>query len=402
VILNKYNIYLFSLGILLNLYVLNLFATINGIKIFNTVVPIVLMVYLYYLKIKLNNEVKLFVMLLMLIALNQVSSLFFNSDISVVLSFNIRWMVILIILIPLYGLYKKNYKLFDNMIILAILITTISNFYFYFYFFDHMSRFRGTFGNPNEFSLLLTFMTYFILYYIYIYNIKFKKNLIKKFFLISLLLSVNLLILITLSRSGIIILLIFYIFYYFAIRKEMNLLYKFILIFMIVGGLTLIYNNFTLEFELLFDRFTNSEGSVSSDTRYEQISAGINAIENNPYSLILGIGTGSTSDPIWFGQYFLVNSIDSIMRVHNSLFSLLLENGLIILVVYITLHILIFRKIFMLSSKFKYSLIGYLFAAFLYSQAAYIVYFFPYWLGLIMLSQHADRIKVKIKEKNKL
>ena len=162
-------------------------------------------------------------------------------------------MAILIILIPLYGLYKKNYKLFDNMIILAILITTISNFYFYFYFFDHMSRFRGTFGNPNEFSLLLTFMTYFILYYIYIYNIKFKKNLIKKFFLISLLLSVNLLILITLSRSGIIILLIFYIFYYFAIRKEMNLLYKFILIFMIVGGLTLIYNNFTLEFELLFD-----------------------------------------------------------------------------------------------------------------------------------------------------
>jgi hypothetical protein len=155
-----------------------------------------------------------------------------------------------------------------------------------------------------------------------------------------------------------------------------------------------LYNTFSLEFQLLIDRFTNSEGGVSTHTRAEQVLAGLNVIEHNLSLLIFGVGTGATSDVNWFSQYILINSLNEVMRIHNTFMSLLVENGFAGLSVYILLHLTILKKIIKSKNQYQYSLIGYLIGAVLYSQFAYILYFFPYWLSLIMLSLHADRLKV--------
>ena len=388
-LVKKYNIFLLSFSILWILYSLNQFAIVSNIKVFMFFIPSVLLVYLYQ-NIKLTIESKILLTFLLFIFFNQFLNIFdSNSNITTVLSNNARLVSVFLLIIPFYHLYSKNYKLFDNFFIISILIVIVSNFYYYFSIYDHYERFRGTFGNPNEFALFLTFLIYFILYYFNIYDINFKK----KFFLMILLIAASLLILISLSRSGIIIMLMLYFFYYISIRKSMGFLSKLFLFFILVLVVLYLYQIFSQEFLLLMERFSNSEGSISTKTRLEQILAASNALNDNFLHILFGNGTGITSDANWFGRYYEINSLNEVMRIHNSFMSLLVEDGIVGLGLYILFHTIIFVKIINLNNSLKYLLLGYFLGAILYSQMAYIVYFFPYWLSMVILSLHAERLK---------
>lgn len=392
-LVKKYNMFLLSFSILWILYSLNQFAIVSGVKVFMLFIPSVLLVYLYQ-NIKLTIESKILLIFLLFIFFNQFLNIFdSNSNIITVLTNNVRLVSVLLLVIPFYYLYNKNYKLFDNLFIISILIVIVSNFYYYFTIYDHYERFRGTFGNPNEFALFLTFLIYFVLYYSNIYNINFKKKFFLKLFLMILLIAASLLILISLSRSGIIIMLILYLFYYISIRKSIGFLSKLFLFFILILVLTYLYQIFSQEFLLLIERFTDSEGSVSTKTRLEQILAASNALNDNLPHILFGNGTGITSDANWFGRYYETNSLNEVLRIHNSFMSLLVEDGIVGLGLYILFHLIIFIKIFNLNNSLKYLLLGYFLGAVLYSQMAYIVYFFPYWLSMVILSLHAERLK---------
>ena len=386
----KNNIYLLTFGGLWILYVLNEFAIIYNIKIFNILIPMVLSVYLYK-KLSINTEIRILLLFILSLFISQFLSTFNSQlDQAIIIPSTMRIIVILFLLIPFYTIYKMNSKLFDNIFIFSIFIILVSNFYYYFYLYTHMERFRGTFGNPNEFALLLSFSSYYLLYYMYIYPVKPKLKIL----LITMLGLSMILVLITLSRSGIIILLFLYLFYYLAIKKSLSFFKKIILLILVISVLYLIYITFSSEFLLLIDRFSGAEGKSSSNMRNIQNAAAIQTLHDNSIiQWLFGNGTSASSSLDWFSKYHTNFSSQVVHRIHNSLIALLVENGLIGLGLYLFLHLIIFFKLFKLKNQYKYLLLGYLLGAIMYSQMAYIVYFFPYWLSLIIISIHANQLK---------
>lgn len=381
----KHNLYLFTFGSLVILYMLNQFAEINNIKMAYFMVPVVLIVYLYK-KIKITKEIKILIFFIFILYVNLLHAVTYPFELNIVFKSTNNLLIILLMIIPFFSLYKTNYRLFDKLFLFSIIITIISNYYYYFNYYDHMERFRGTFGNPNEFALILVMMSYFILYLLHIE----KRSKYFIFISIILLFMLSSLVLITLSRSGIILLILLYLFYFYSIRKNLNIFMKLLIGIIFFSMILFVYYTFSEEINFLIDRFKNSTGSTNS--RFDQIEAAINLLKHYPSSIIFGTGLSATADIQWFSKFYIHHSIEEIVRIHNSLFSLLVETGFLGLVTYLYLHFVIFLKIIKQKNHIKYLLIGCLVSMFLYSQFAYIVYFFPYWLGLAILSNHSDRL----------
>lgn len=390
--LNKKNIYLLILGILIILYMLNTFLEIGGVKVFNFLIPFIFLYYLFNPIIKVNNELIILFLFLLFIFISIFCGEYNEIDSNILLHNAFRIGVIFFILFPLYYCYPYNYKLFDKLFLLSIVFTVLSNLTYYFLYYDHINRFRATFGNPNEFSLVLVFMIYFMFYYIKMYGLSFKRKFIRSVSIVLLILGLNLLVLITLSRSGIIILGVFYIFYIFSIRKSIKIYGKIcIFIFCTIILITLSYY-FSKQIGLLITRFTDSEGTVSSHMRLDQINAGINLLIKHPLQIILGSGIASTEDTEWFKNFYDISYQYFPHRIHNTIFSVLIENGVIGVILFIYYNLIVLIKIIKSKSNFKYAVLGIFIAIFLYSQAAYILYFFPYWLGMILISLQIDRL----------
>jgi O-antigen ligase len=370
--------------ILLFLYSFNKFSTLsNGFKIYYFLIPILYIVYIFKQKYNIPYAIKILLFFISIQFLSLVNTFIFHPDVVNIVSFSLfREMIIVALLIPVHSFYFYHRKFFDYLLLVIAGVVAISNLIYYFTFYDFSGRFQGIFGGANEFAYMMVLLIYVIYYNFYRYShIKFK------LFWISILVILHLLVLVTLSRTAIIGLVVFYIFSFPYFHKTLKLWKKILLILIIILLGIYVYELFFKTFELLFNRFTNSEGSSSLGSRMWEILAAINMLNENPWTIIFGNGTSITGSSIFITYYDGLNGGLG-TRVHNAYFALIVENGIVSLLVFLYFIFYMIKKILYLKNVFKYVLLGFFMFSIAFLGTIYLFYFLPFWLALFLMVLH--------------
>jgi len=387
------NIYFLFFFLFLTMYSFNKISTLtSGIKIYYFFIPILYIVYFVRSKLIISSSIKILLLFMSLQFLSLINTFIYHPSVLENVLFNlIRETVIILLLIPLYSFYLKKEKLFNTLLLFIALEVALSNLIYYIYFYDFAGRFQGMFGGSNEFAYMMVLLIYIIYYNFYKYP-----KLKLKFIWIIILLILHAMVIVTLSRTAILGLIIFYIFSFPYFHTKFKYWQK--VLILIIMGLIIIYTYdfFSKTFELLIDRFTNSEGSNSLGSRMWEILAAINMIEENPFSIILGNGTSITSSPIFLKYYSgLTGGLGT--RVHNSYFALIVENGIVSFSLFLFFIFHILKKIYFLNDPFKYVILGFFIFTISFLGTIYLFYFLPFWFALFLIVAH-----IKFLNKNNL
>jgi O-antigen ligase len=386
-------VYYLLFTLLLLLYSFNKFIVLNNsFKIFYFLIPFLYFIYLVKQKYKIAYEIKILLFFIIIQLFSLINTFIFYPEVIDIVSFYFfREIIIVILLIPIYGFYFHNRKFFDQLLLFIAAVVAISNLLYYFLFYDFSVRFQGVFGGANEFAYMMVFLIYIIYYCLYMYKLKFK------LFWVIILIILHLLVLVTLSRTAILGLIIFYIIAFPYFYKKFNLWKKILLFVMVIIFFILVNKYFFEAIELLFERFTNSEGLTSLESRKWEILAAINMLSAHPITIIFGNGTGITSSSIFITFY---NGLGGGLgtRVHNAYFSLIVENGIISLLIFLYFAFYILKKIFLLKNEFKYVILGFFIFTLFFLGAIYLFYFLPFWLALFLIMSHIKIFNIRIKK----
>lgn len=237
-------------------------------------------------------------------------------------------------------------------------------------------RYGGFYGDANFLALALNI----IIVLCYITFMKTDNKLLKIICIASTLGSIPL-IMAGMSRGGIIGLLIILFFILRSLQRTNKKLFFFIII---IGVLSI--GSFTSKFGDLIDRIEyRFSGESSSDqggarARLESIESVCNVMIDCPYLIPTGIGLGNTMHDI---EKYRQHGYYSRFVVHNTYFSLFYEAGLIVLLLYLSIYLYIFKNLYAVKN---YLLLGIIFSGTLSLFTLPGVSFMPGWIMLFLLS----------------
>lgn len=360
------------------------YTFLGNIKLHYFLPILLILISLFFNKIKLQKELTIFVVLTLM-------SSFFSYVIFDILSYddfghvifnNILFVANILLTFIVVSTLEINMVL--NILFLNSLIYSVYLFIDILRSFASFQIFRytGTFEDPNYFVIVnLLFIA------VNLYFLKENKN---KFITIAALLSILInitSIFLTFSRSGYLAFFVFtlsFLYFNFSFKllaKSVLLLFSFAstLIFAII---------FLPEFsenllKFLEWRFLSDSEVESGLSRFKEIGAGINfLVANFPLSL-LGMGYASSEVHSFFKNFY---SSDSLIepRIHNTYAAVFIENGIMAFAVFALLLFKIYRLIIANKLYRKYFLPLY-FSTLTSSLFIWNLYFLPFYISVFWI-----------------
>jgi len=383
---------------LLFLYFLSLIIFRQNYNSITWIIDIILIIF-YSLKlanradtIKFNYIIVLFSSFVILSTISAFYGIDFDSSMY-------RIMPLFLLSINLFIIYNLiiEYKLI-NVVFQSILFGAFINYLIAFeiltvpfpiYFGNNITNYRliGTLGNPNVFS---TFMLIsMIISFIYIFQKNKLNTLFYYYQYINILLALYM-ILLSVSKQGIIMSILLLIGYFFIIPKDKK--QWGIIILIIIGSVAMMYNmdfdKLTRLFDLIMNRFdfmsntiaSNSNNFNSTGIRKALILFGLEAFQENP---LFGIG---------IGNFHIISTVlpssQSGKWAENNYIELLVDVGIFGMILFYTMYIYTLYKIkFIVKKNLKYLLYYSTFLLLLMdlSSVTYIDKFTIYFLLLISI-----------------
>ena len=237
-------------------------------------------------------------------------------------------------------------------------------------------RYSGFYGDPNFLSLALNL----IIILCFIASVKSKNTLLKFFCITSIIGSVPL-ILLGMSRGGVLGLIVILAFIMTSIWKKSKKI-SILLILTLIGYSGTFIAKFDTTLTMIENRFSgdSTQDVNGAKARVEGIESVINVMSNCPELIPVGIGLGNTAANIStyrpYGYYCKY-------VVHNTFFSLFYEAGIVMLILYISIYIYILKRLW----RYKnYLLIGLLLSGTLSLMTLPGVCFMPAWIMLFFLA----------------
>lgn len=389
--MSRYRFYNFDsifnciLAVLLFLFNLNS-INIKGIKVFYLIIPFILIYFLLKKKINLYLENKLFFLFVFLSFISAFTG-FINNESS--LSKDVIFESLILLLIGIICLFVTNVITIRHIEIYSKISIILSLIFFIDYLknFDGY-RYQGFFNDPNYFNSSILLLIFFNIMCFEIINSNIKKNIIFFSNLILIFVSIS-----TASRSGILGLSIFMVFYILYILTHKGYLHLLKSLIMIIIVTIFIYNfdlmNIKSNFSYLVERILmkSSNDSGSAMMRFSEARNGLNLMKENPISLILGNGTGVTTNINWFSNY-VVSLISHVTRVHNTYMALLVENGILGLFTFLlTIFTPLILTIKNLKNDYKYIYIGLGFSQIAIAFFIWNIKFIPFCISFFIIGK---------------
>lgn len=237
-------------------------------------------------------------------------------------------------------------------------------------------RYGGFYGDPNFLALALNFII--ALCYI---TFRREKRIIIRICCISSIIGAIPLILLGMSRGGVLglFILIASMVYYIYKKKRSNIM---IMIILLVFMGVFFSNKMGSTISRVEDRFFGDSTSdkVGAMARLDGIESVLNVFNNKPELIPFGIGLGNTYNTI--GMYREYGYFSRFV-VHNTYFSLLYELGLIGLVLYLLIYVYAFKNLY---QRRDYLMIGILLSAIISLSTLPGAAFMPGWILLFYVS----------------
>lgn len=355
--LKKY-ILVFLYSLLLPLHIINVVTVGGNVKLF--FIPVVFLSLFNVLHIRTYLRNKILLYLIIIGGLAFIPVVIFQSPIRSLLVF----FAIILSLTGLPFIEKKPiYLITTPLFIVANIIS-----YRYSDWIGLPYRFQGLYNDPNYMVI-----SQIVGMYISIKAIVSYKNIIVRIVsVVSILLSLYI-IMLTQSRGGILALCLFLLVYipnFIWQNKRLSLL----ILLLLVGGGFFSYNHFKDPIDRIWGRFfgDNDSDITAATSRLDQMKMAIQGIEAEPFYLIIGAGIGSSGgeDSMYEDEH----------RIHNTLMSMLYENGIFALI----LFLLAFYKNAI--TLFKRDMLSFalVLALFLNAQTIWTLTYLPFWLGFII------------------
>ncbi len=384
-------IYLTSFFIMLLLYGLNKVLAIGSFKLFYLMIPVLYTIYLVKYQFVVTKEVRIILIFILFISTSIINTMIFHTDaLSHVVGNLIRLYLLILMLLPMYGFYIQNDRLFNIFILIFAAEMSFANIFHYFFIYDFADRFQGTFGGANEFAFTLVSLIYYTYYSFYR-----TPDLKMKWIFVLALILLHVVVLFTLSRTAILGTIIFYgISLPYFHRHVAN--WKKILIFVFIFiGIIFAINTFEKTIDLMIERFTGEKGAGSIGSRFYEIMAGINLLADHPMSVIFGTGMSISGSEIFPAFYRGIGGMGT--RIHNSYSAIIIEDGLFALfsLIYFIVHIL--KEIYFMKDDFKYVILAFVTFIIIFLSTIYLLYFLPFWMALFMISAHVNILNNKSK-----
>jgi O-antigen ligase len=295
-------------------------------------------------------------------------------------------------LIPLYGFYIKDDRLFNIFLLIYATEVSFANIYHYFFIYDFADRFEGTFGGSNEFAYMLVSLIYFVYYSFYrLQNIK-----MKWLFTIALIL-LHIVVLITLSRTAILGMFIFYFFAFPYFHRHTPKWKKIMIVVAFLSLFIFALDSLGKTAELMVERFTGERGASSLGSRTFEMLAGVNLLAEHPLTVVFGNGMSISGSEIFPAFYRGMGGLGT--RIHNSYFAMITENGLFTIFSFAYFIYFILKQIYFLQDDFKYVILGFTVFTISFLSTIYLLYFLPFWMALFMISAHINILDRKNKKK---
>ncbi len=388
-------IYLSTFFIMLLLYGLNKVLFIGGLKLFYLTIPMLYSIYLFKYEFEITKEIRVLLFFVLALSISTINTLIFHEGgLHAVLMNLQRLYIVLLMLIPLYGFYIKDDKLFNIFLVIYAAEVSFANIYHYFFVYDFADRFEGTFGGSNEFAYMLVSLIYYVYYVFYrIPNIK-----LKWLFTIALIL-LHIVVLITLSRTAILGMFIFYFFASPYFHRHTEKWKKVMIVVAFLSVFLFALDSLGKTAELMIERFTGERGASSLGSRTFEMLAGINLLAEHPMSVLFGNGMSISGSEIFPDFYRGMGGLGT--RIHNSYFAMIVENGLFSVLSFAYLMYFILKQVYFMKDDFKYVILGFTVFTISFLSTIYLLYFLPFWMALFMISAHINILNNKESENEK-
>lgn len=246
-------------------------------------------------------------------------------------------------------------------------------------------RFAGFYGDPNYLAI-----SFIIIILISILYIEIGTYRIFKISCVFSILGSIVLIILGISRAGIIGLgaFLFFYFLYLIIYKKKIAVFIFALSFILSGTVLTFFSD---NIDNVVYRFSaaNPGDKSAALSRFEEIDSGLNIIRSSPVNLLFGIGLGNTGtakiDYSFYGYY-------NKHGIHNSFVKVLIEQGVFSFVLFCYMFFLLYRKIWKGDSIYKLIFLGFLLAVTIISATVAVTYFLPFFVFLFFLGSNINKI----------
>lgn len=257
-----------------------------------------------------------------------------------------------------------RYLAYLSPIIILLHFTIINPFSF------GIVRFAGFYGDPNYLALALNLIiTNSYIYIINHNNVKF--NIV----LILTIIGAIILIILGVSRGGIIATSINILFILYSVFRR-NKFIGIVIIASILVGAGFIMGLLSTQVQNVVNRFSVGNESLESgsDSRISQLYGGFNILRFHPEYALLGIGIGNSNPAVHDYRYagYVTDT-----RIHNTFISILVEQGVISFVLYFIMYI---YQGHLLIKKRRYISLGLMIGTLLSINTIYVLCFMPYWI----------------------
>lgn len=246
-------------------------------------------------------------------------------------------------------------------------------------------RYGGFYGDANFLALALNI----IIAMCYITIMKTNTKILKYLCVLSILGAIPL-ILVGMSRSGILGLIVVLFFILNSLRK--NSKRYFFLVLVTIGLSTGSFlTQFSSIIDLIVSRFMGeSQADVGGAmARVEGIESVCNVLLNLPYLIPTGIGLGNTLTELHTYQQY---GYYSRFVVHNTYFALLYEAGIVAFFLYLYIYWFAFKSLFHVRN---YMLLGLLLSVFISLMTLPGMCFMPAWILLFFLTNKNQKLMIK-------
>lgn len=367
-----YRLYVISMAITLPLHVFNMGGG-EGLKPFHIPAAIASVLSFIFLK----KKEKLYKIVIWFLGIALLSSLlsYGSSDFSM-------WVNMFIILTSCVGLAYVDVK--KVLMFTSLLITIDVVILFYHSIDEPQYRYQGFYSDPNYLcTTLIVFI--FLLFQVYIIN----QNKLYKAVIAGVLVLIYVLILLTISRTGLVCsLFLLLITSIAAIKKHFLKL----IIVVIIGLLGLQHyasnfldNQWGLMYERVFEADDNVEEAGSH--RLDLSLQNIRYILDNPQYIPFGLGGGTTKGTYASKIPGLSKYRKSPIGDHNTWTSIFSEQGFICLVLFFIIFYLTFNKIYlMIPGTKKYLSMGVFLSIFIFSFSIPQKTYLPFWWVIFFLN----------------
>lgn len=347
-------------ALLLPTHMLNSMEVASGIKLWY--VPVVILAFLGFMQLGRQKKDKFFRLGSLFVFLSFVSVLVGGVP---VLVNCVELTLLFLAILPLQRTRKSRfYQLSPFLFIIAIYFSFI-----YANWDNEDWRFQGMYNDPNYLVTSLIVGIYLCVQAFICGN-----KVMKAVSVVAILCALYTIV-VTQSRGGIIALLVFA--FFIAVRGyQRSKVWFFFVAFLLLVTSTSVLSRFSKNVDNIMVRFSGERVGDRSGamSRFEEINTAQDVIEKHPWILLTGGGYGITgSAKEMLGLPYKYNNDH---RIHNTLFAVLFEQGIIAFVVFCMMIVVLLRRTWK-TDNIKF---GLLLAVFIQSMTIWLIPYMPLWL----------------------